>query len=101
MIFGTNKILSRESNYIMQPKFRNSKHFYERSYHKLNFRRTETNDFFEKWSCFKFNNLELALGMALKLYTSAKGLKLKLRKFWGLILTFVEVTGEELEVNWG
>ena len=26
MIFVTNKILSRESNYIMQPKFRNSKH---------------------------------------------------------------------------
>ena len=26
----------------------------------------------------------------------AKGLKLKVRKFWGLILTFVEVTGEKL-----
>ena len=34
--------------------------------------------------------------MALKLYTSvAKGLKLKVRKFWGLISTFVEVTGEK------
>ena len=30
----------------------------------------------------------------MKFYTSvAKGLKLKVRKFWGLIRTFVEVTG--------
>ena len=36
--------------------------------------------------------------MALKLYTSvAKGLKLKVRKFQGLIPTSVEVTGEKLE----
>ena len=42
---------------------------------------------------FKFNYLALALVMALKLYTSvAKGLKLKFRNFWELILTFVEVT---------
>ena len=35
--------------------------------------------------------------MALKFYTSvAKELKLKVRKFWGLIPTFVEVTGEKL-----
>ena len=35
--------------------------------------------------------------MALKFYTSvAKRLKLKVRKSWGLILTFVEVTGEKL-----
>ena len=33
--------------------------------------------------------------MNLKFYTSiVKGLKLKARKFWGLIPTFVEVTGE-------
>ena len=45
----------------------------------------------------KFNNLGLALGMDLKLYNSVtKGLKLKLRKFSGLIPTFVEVTGEKL-----
>ena len=44
-----------------------------------------------------FNNLGLALGTKLKSYTSvAKGLKLKVRKFWGLIPTFVEVTGEKL-----
>ena len=48
-------------------------------------------------SWFKFNNLGLALGANLKLYTSvSKGLKLKVRKFWELILTFVEVTGEKL-----
>ena len=53
--------------------------------------------FFEGWSCFKFNNLGLARGMALEFYTSvAKGLKQKVTKFWGLITTFVEVTGEKL-----
>ena len=36
-------------------------------------------------------------GKTLKFYTSvAKGLKLKMRKFWMLIRTFVEVTGENL-----
>ena len=50
------------------------------------------------WDCsqmgrrFKFNNLWLALGTALKFYTRlAKGLKLKVVKFSGLIPTFVEV----------
>ena len=56
--------------------------------------------FFElvlSWSWFKFNNLGLALGTNLKVYTSlSKGLKLKVRKFWGLILAFAEVTGEKL-----
>ena len=57
----------------------------------------QKNDFFEGWSWFKFNNLGLALGMALKFYTSmAKGLKLKIDKFWGLTLAFVEVTREKL-----
>ena len=38
----------------------------------------------------------LALGITLKFYTSVtKGLKLKVRKFLGLIPTFVEVTGEK------
>ena len=51
----------------------------------------------EGWSWFKFNNLELAIGMNLKFYTSvAKGLKLKVRKFYGLVPTYVEVTGENL-----
>ena len=57
--------------------------------------------FFEGWSWFKFNNLGLALGTNLKFYTSvAKGLKLKVRKFWGLNPTFVEVTGEKLIGGW-
>ena len=39
-----------------------------------------------------FNNLGLALDTNLKFYTSVeKGLKLKVRNFWGLIPTFVEV----------
>ena len=52
---------------------------------------------FEWWSWYKFNSLGLALDTNLKFYTSlSKGLKLKVRKFLGLILTFVEVTGEKL-----
>ena len=40
--------------------------------------------------------------MNLKFYTSAtKGLKLKVRKFLGLIPTFVEVTGEKLKTGRG
>ena len=47
-------------------------------------------------SWFKFNNLGLALGMTLKFYSSmAKWLKLKVTKVWGLIPTFIEVTGEK------
>ena len=97
-----NKILSDDSNYIMDvvmwPKFGNSsicireiiitsilQGFDHRSC------------FFEGWSWFKFNNLELALGTNLKFYTSlSKRLKLKVRKFWGLIPMFVEGTGEKL-----
>ena len=44
-----------------------------------------------------FNNLGLALGMTLKFHTSvANRLKLKVRKLWKPILTFVEVAGEKL-----
>ena len=58
---------------------------------------TKKTAFFEGWSWFKFNHLELALGTNLKLYNSlSKELKLKVKKFLGLILTFVEVTGEKL-----
>ena len=53
--------------------------------------------FFESYCWFKFNNLGLPLGMALKLYTSvAKGLKLKVRKFGKLNPTFVKVIWEKL-----
>ena len=39
--------------------------------------------------------------MTLKFYTSvAKGLKLKVRKFWGLSPTFLVVTGEKLVRGW-
>ena len=58
---------------------------------------TRKNTFFEEWSSLKVNHLGLALGMALKFYTSvAKGLKLKARKFLGLMLKFAEVKEEKL-----
>ena len=58
---------------------------------------TRKTTFFVGWSWFKFNNLGLAIGTKLKFYSSlSKGLKLKVRKSWGLTLTFVEVTGEKL-----
>ena len=58
---------------------------------------TRKTAFFEGRSWFKFNNFGLAVGTNLKFCTSlSKGLKLNVRKFWGLILTFVEVTGEKL-----
>ena len=58
---------------------------------------TKKTAFFEGCSWFKFNNLGLALSTNLKFYASlSKGLKLKVKKFWELILTFVEVTGEKL-----
>ena len=58
---------------------------------------TRKTTFFEGLPWFKFNNLGLALGIALKFYTSVvKESKLKVRMFWCLIRTFVEVTGEKL-----
>ena len=58
--------------------------------------------FFEGWSWFKFNNLGLTQGIALKFNSSvAKRSKLKLGKFWVLIGTFVEVTREKLVGGWG
>ena len=58
---------------------------------------TKKTAFFQRWSCFKFNNLGLALGTNLRFYTSvAKGLKPKVRKFWGIISTSAEITGEKL-----
>ena len=53
---------------------------------------------------FKFNNFRLALGVDLKFYTSVEeGLKLKVRKFWEQICTFVKVTAEKQgkRVEWG
>ena len=73
-------------------------HFCKRSYNNLNFIKIwQEKPHFEGLPWFKFNNLGLALGIALKFYTSvAKESKLKVRKFWCLIRTFVEVTGEKL-----
>ena len=45
----------------------------------------------------KLNNSGLALGMTLKMYASvAKGSKIKVRTFWGLIPKFVKVTRGKL-----
>ena len=55
--------------------------------------------FFEGWSWFKFKAkasiVQLAVDKNLKIYSSeAKRLIPKVRKFWGLISTFEEVTGK-------
>ena len=56
----------------------------------------QKNHLFEEQSWSKFNNLGLALGIALTFFSSmAKGLKLKVRNFRGLVPTFVEVTREK------
>ena len=53
--------------------------------------------FFWGYAWVMFNNLGLALGIALKFSTGdKKKLKLKVRTFWGLIHTFVEVAGKKL-----
>ena len=99
----TNKILSRDSNYIvnviMWLKFGNSSILWEKlSYLQFYKDLTRKIIFSERKSWFKLSNLRLALDMALKFYTSlAIGLKLKVKTFWRLIPTFVEVTGERLE----
>ena len=98
----TNKILSRGSNYILDvllwPKFDNfSISMREVIITSILKRFDQKNRFFERCSWFKFNNLGLVLDMNLKYYTSvAKGLNIKVGKFWGLTPTFVEVTGK----NW-
>ena len=74
---------------VMWPNFGNSRISMREVTRKITF--------LEKWSWFKFNNLELALGMTWKYFISvAKGFKLELRRFWGIYPTFVEVTGEKL-----
>ena len=62
----------------------------------------QKNHFFDRWTWFKFNNLELALCMTLKFYTSVtRGSKLEVKKFCRLSLTFVEITGEKLVAGGG
>ena len=97
-----NKILSRDPHYIVQCSCHQNLvtlAFLWEKLSQLQFYKdlTRKTTFFEGWSWFKFNNLGLALGTNLNFYTSlAKGLKLKVKKFWGLISTFVEVRGEKL-----
>ena len=52
----------------------------------------QKNQFFEECSLFKFYNLGLVADMALKFSTNAaKRLKLKVKKFWGLVPTEKQV----------
>ena len=78
----------------MWPKFCNSFSIYMKGVIITSILQGFVAIFFERYSWLKFNNLGLVLGTALRFYTSvAKGLELKVRKFWGLIFTFLEVTG--------
>ena len=97
----TDKILSRDSYHIidvvMWQKFGNSSISMREVYHNLNCTRIWPEKTFARCSWFKFNNLWLTLGIALKFYTSVtEGLKLKVRKFFGLVPMIAEVTGEKL-----
>ena len=97
----TSKVLSRDSNYIVDVFCDQSLLTIAFLWEKLSrsqfYKDLTKNHFFEGCPGFKFNNLGLALGTNLKVYTSVeKGLKLKVRKFLGLIPTFVEVTAEVL-----
>ena len=78
----TSKILSRDSNYIvdgiMWLKFENV------IITAILWRFDQKNNFFEECFWFKFNNLGLALDMALKFYTTV-GKGLKLRYEWIII----------------
>ena len=70
----------------MQPKFGNS---------SISVREVIITAFFDGW-CHG-SSLIIWAGTRYKLYTYVtKELKLKVRKFWGLIPTFVEVAGESL-----
>ena len=71
----TNKILSSDSNYIvdelMWPKFGNSNiSMREVIITAILYRFDQKNQFFEECTWFKFNNLGLVLGMTLKFHTS-------------------------------
>ena len=56
---------------------------------------TRKSNFFEGYSWLKLDYLGPALAMALKLFICATNeIKIKVKTFWRLIPTFVEVTGE-------
>ena len=97
----TSKILSRDSNHIvdvlMWPKFANCSISLREVITSSTLEGFDQKNRFFGGSWFNLNNLGLALGTNLKFYNSVeKGLKLIVRKFGVLILTFVEVTGEKL-----
>ena len=100
--YVTNKILSLISYYIvdvdMWSKFGNSSTSIRDVIITLTLSGfDQKNHFFEGWSYFSFNNLGLALGIALRCYTTVeKGFKVKVKKFWWLSLTFVKVKREKL-----
>ena len=95
-------ILSQDSNYIadvvMCPKFCNSSNYMrEVIIISILERFDQKKHFFPRIVWLMVNDLGLTLGMGLKFYTDvAEVLKLKVRKFWGLILRFVEVPEEKL-----
>ena len=63
---------------------------------------TRKTAFFEGWSLRKFSDLRPTPGTNLKFYASvAKVLKLKVRRFLGLVPTFALVTEEKLLGNGG
>ena len=79
----TSKIVSRDSNYVvdmvMWPKFGNSSiSMKEVTLTSILQGFDQKSHFFEECSCFKINNLRLALGMAMKFYTGVV-LKLKVK----------------------
>ena len=96
------KILSRDSNYIVDvvkwPKFDNcSISIWEFIITSILKGFDLKNRFFSGDVLIKFNNFGLALCMIFKFYSSlTKAIKLQVKKFWRLILAFVEVTGEKM-----
>ena len=93
----TNKILSCDSNYIvnviMWPKSHNSSTSRRKLIVTLILKGFGQKNHFCGVALLQVNNLGLALNIALKFYSSvAKGLELKVRKIWGLIPTFVHGT---------
>ena len=98
----TSKILSSDSNYtvysVTWPKFGNSRiSMKEVILISILKGFVQKNHIFDGTSSLNFNNFRLALGPALKFYTSVeKGLKLKVTTFLGINLRFAEVTREKL-----
>ena len=97
----TSKMLSLESNYIVHvvvyPQLCD-KRFYERCCQKdLTKKIDQIKKIFKRCSWLKLNKLGLSLGINLKFYIGVTiWLKRKVRMFWQLTSTFVEVIGEKL-----